>query len=120
MTPLALLDAHPAIQDGIRLVGLWLSGETVRAEQLQDAWMTARREADTLAKDMVGATAAQWAAIETIEAAQAAVTTGAKTGQKVLQAVGFAALYSRAAGIRPSSETLQFQVDLADDLLTAD
>jgi hypothetical protein len=120
MTPLTLLDAQPAIQDGVRLVARWLSGESVSEEQLQDAWMTARREADTLAKDMVGSTAAQWAAIETIEATQAAAAAGTRASQKVPQAVAFAALYSRAAGIRPSSETLQFQVDLADELLTAD
>jgi hypothetical protein len=35
----------------------------------------------------------------------------------VIQATGFAALYARAAGIRPSSEALEFQIGLADELL---
>ena len=69
-TPFSMLTGQPAIQDGVRLVGQWLAGEAVSVAQIKEAWTSARREADTLAKDMVGATAAQWAAIAAIEAAE--------------------------------------------------
>lgn len=117
-TPLTLLEEQPAILGGVQLVGRWLEGEAVSTERLQEAHTAARREADTLAKDMVGRGAAQWAGIAAIEVA-AAATEGDGSMGPLLQAVSFAALYSRAAGIRPSREALQFQVELADQLLPA-
>ena len=46
---------HPAIQGGVQLVGRWLDGEAISLEQLQEAYSgRTPREADTLAKDMVG------------------------------------------------------------------
>lgn len=118
-TPLALLEHHPAIQGGVQLVGQWLSGETVSAERLQEAYTAARREADTLARDMVGRGAAQWAGIAAMEVAQGAAAPRLGPVTALLQAVGFAALYSRAAGTRPSREALHFQIELANRLLPA-
>lgn len=116
-TPFALLESRSAIRDGVNLVGHWLAGravlgEPVTGKHLQDAWVEARREADTLSRDMVGATAAQWAAIAVIEAAKCAASVP-RADAEIVQSVAFAALYSRAAGTRPSLDVLQFQIDLA-------
>jgi hypothetical protein len=117
-TPLAMLRSHPAFDAGVRLAGKWLAGEEVLLEDFERAWTAARRDAYTYSTDMSGDRAAQWSAIAVIDAARAAAATAAGRGHyaQVIEAASLACFYARAAGSRPSAATLQFQVDLADEL----
>jgi hypothetical protein len=114
-TPLSLLEGHPTIQQGVQLVGRWLAGEAIDDAHLEQTWSSARREADTHSKDMVGAQAAQWAAIAAIEAARCARASRVKHAE-VVESAAAAALYARAAGVSPTWESLQFQINIAEPL----
>jgi hypothetical protein len=114
-----LLDDQ-AIADGVNLVERWLAGDEVNGAALEEAWAAARRVANTLEKGMVGVTAAQWAAIAVVETARCTAVGGKPRYAEALQAAAFAALYARAAGVRPSSEALEHQIRLADELFPAE
>jgi hypothetical protein len=117
LTPLAMVRSHPVFDSGVQLVGNWLAGESFSLEQLEGAATAARRDAYTHSTDMVGERAAQWSVIAVIDAARAAAAslTGGEQYACAVEAASLACFYARAAGSRPSSETLQFQIKLADE-----
>jgi hypothetical protein len=106
-------------QHGVELAARWARGEDIPAEELQEAWRRASRDAETLTAKMTGARAALWSMLCTIEAAMLAARAegGEQVFAKLAQAVESAARYARQADPNRLVETAKRQKEILDGIL---